>query len=472
MRVSLLDTEHDAALPDGGLVTLGCSGGDPKAGLGPNPETVSAITLTPVPAPVVAGEVVTLLVEGRTPTGQVAPVSVAWSASGGLIVALSDSEAQFSADTAGTYEVYAQGSEAPFPLDSTTITVVPAVSPTIGVSVAPDFASVGLGAMRQFVATATRQDGSTYAPGVDWIATGGTISSGGLYTAGSTAGSFRVIAKQQGGTLADTSVVSIGGAQGEPVCLAGVAGAYSNQPAGYTRVFEHDFGALPDGSNGAAGTNWLTEYGQNFLSIVSDSTGSGGDANCLRTEFPNGQASGYAPVNISVDMRGDSGRRTEEYFSLWFLIEGSTFENQAVGTKFGFFGYGQSDTGALNQGFLILKGSGRQQLMSSMALEFWQQNTTSRNLARNVGSGNAVTVGVWHHVEILMVLNTVGVANGQFQMWVDGVKTHQYTNVTYRTASASLGFRGWKWHPTWGGLGGTKTRSDFVKFAHAYLSGI
>ena len=109
--------------------------------------------------------------------------------------------------------------------------------------------------------------------------------------------------------------------------------------------------------------------------------------------------------------------------------------------------------------------------MNSMALEFWQQNTTDRNLARNVGSGNAVTVGVWHHVEILMLLNTVGVANGQFQMWVDGVKTHQYSDVTYRTASASLGFRGWKWNPTWGGLGGTKTRSDFVKFAHVYLSG-
>ena len=40
---------------------------------------------------------------------------------------------------------------------------------------------------------------------VTYSATGGTISSGGLYTAGSTAGTFRVIAVQQGGTLADTA---------------------------------------------------------------------------------------------------------------------------------------------------------------------------------------------------------------------------------------------------------------------------
>jgi endo-1,4-beta-xylanase len=44
---------------------------------------------------------------------------------------------------------------------------------------------------------------------VTYIATGGTITSSGFYTAGTSAGIFRVIAAQQGGTLADTSMVSI-----------------------------------------------------------------------------------------------------------------------------------------------------------------------------------------------------------------------------------------------------------------------
>ena len=52
-------------------------------------------------------------------------------------------------------------------------------------------------------------DGGTTAPAVTYSATGGTITSGGLYTAGSTAGTFRVIATQQGGTLADTAAVTI-----------------------------------------------------------------------------------------------------------------------------------------------------------------------------------------------------------------------------------------------------------------------
>ena len=52
-------------------------------------------------------------------------------------------------------------------------------------------------------------DGSTAGVSVTWSATGGTITTGGLYTAGTTAGTFRVIAIQQGGTRADTSSVTI-----------------------------------------------------------------------------------------------------------------------------------------------------------------------------------------------------------------------------------------------------------------------
>ncbi len=41
---------------------------------------------------------------------------------------------------------------------------------------------------------------------VTYSATGGTITTGGLYTAGSSAGTFRVIATHQGRTLAHSTV--------------------------------------------------------------------------------------------------------------------------------------------------------------------------------------------------------------------------------------------------------------------------
>ena len=83
------------------------------------------------------------------------------------------------------------------------------VSPIVSISVTPSSVSLASGSTQAFAASATRQDGSTLVPGVTWSATGGTVNASGIYTAGGTAGSYRVIAVQQGGTLADTSAVTV-----------------------------------------------------------------------------------------------------------------------------------------------------------------------------------------------------------------------------------------------------------------------
>jgi hypothetical protein len=92
---------------------------------------------------------------------------------------------------------------------SVPVNIVAVTSPIVSLSVSPSSANVSTGGTQQFTATATRQDGSTLVPSVTWSATGGSITGGGLYTAGTTAGAFRVIAVQQGGSLADTSTVNI-----------------------------------------------------------------------------------------------------------------------------------------------------------------------------------------------------------------------------------------------------------------------
>jgi len=90
----------------------------------------------------------------------------------------------------------------------------PTVTLTV-LTLVPSQTALTTGATQQFTVSGQWSDGSTTAPAVSYSATGGSITAGGLYTAGSTAGSFRVIAVQQGGTLADTSAVTItqGGTQ-------------------------------------------------------------------------------------------------------------------------------------------------------------------------------------------------------------------------------------------------------------------
>ena len=69
-------------------------------------------------------------------------------------------------------------------------------------------------------------------------------------------------------------------------------------------------------------------------------------------------------------------------------------------------------------------------------------------------------------------MNTVGVADGTFKMWIDGIKITDVSNVEWRVAGRTNQFFQWTWNPTWGGIGGTKSRNDFVMIDHVYMSGL
>ena len=73
----------------------------------------------------------------------------------------------------------------------------------------PATVTLQAGATRQYNAVGRMSDGSFAGVNVSYSATGGTITSAGLYTAGGTAGDFHVVATQQGGTLDDTADVTI-----------------------------------------------------------------------------------------------------------------------------------------------------------------------------------------------------------------------------------------------------------------------
>ena len=89
-------------------------------------------------------------------------------------------------------------------------------------------------------------DGSTSAVSVNYSETGGSITAGGLYTAGSTAGTFRVIAVRQGDTKADTSSVTIT-APAPTLTAVEVTPASASLAAGETQQFTA-LGRMSDGS--------------------------------------------------------------------------------------------------------------------------------------------------------------------------------------------------------------------------------
>src|SRR5256886_10960439 len=46
-----------------------------------------------------------------------------------------------------------------------------------------------------------------------------------------------------------------------------------------------------------------------------------------------------------------------------------------------------------------------------------------------------------------------------------------YSDVTYITPGNTLGFYTFKFWPVWGGIGGSKTRDDYMQLDHIYISG-
>lgn len=113
---------------------------------------------------------------------------------------------------AGTYRVivwHVGGSRS----DTATVTVTSTTSTSGGtltsLSISPKTTALNTGGTRQFSVSASWSNGSTATPSVNYTTNGGSVSAAGLYTAPSTAGTYRVIAWHVGGTRSDTALVTV-----------------------------------------------------------------------------------------------------------------------------------------------------------------------------------------------------------------------------------------------------------------------
>jgi hypothetical protein len=177
-----------------------------SGGTTPPPATLTRVTVSPDTATLAPSATRQFTATGAYTDGTSKAVAVAWTATGGTV---GTSGLYTAPATAGTYRVIGRETASGL-ADTSTITVASAAAPTLGKLVlTPATASVQTGGTLQFTATGTYSDGTSKAAAATWSATGGTVSTGGLYTAGQTAGTFRVIAVAQGSTKADTSAVTV-----------------------------------------------------------------------------------------------------------------------------------------------------------------------------------------------------------------------------------------------------------------------
>ncbi|MBA3445962.1 MAG: hypothetical protein H0T58_14070 [Gemmatimonadales bacterium] len=179
---------------------------------------LNSIEIAPGNSSLAPGLSQTFLVTGYLKDGRAVPVGATWAATGGTI----DAGGKYVAgDTAGTYHVIATHTVLAI-VDTAIVTISapappppppPAVPPTVPpapelvqVTLVPASATLAPFTTRQFVAFGRTANGDSI-PLTPASATGGSLTETGLYSAGSTAGTFRVIASS--GSLADTSTVVV-----------------------------------------------------------------------------------------------------------------------------------------------------------------------------------------------------------------------------------------------------------------------
>src|SRR5438034_1773149 len=169
---------------------------------------------------------------GRTPDGDSVAINVTWQAVGGGLISASG---LYTAGTLqGDYAVKA--TLLPPAAVGAPVTALPVrtsvvhVDPVVQIVVVPASTSMVTGGTQQFAAYGRRSSGDSVLLSVVWSATGGTISSSGLYTVGATAGGYVVTASADG--LTGTATVT---ASSVPVASVGVSPASVSVSVGSTQ---------------------------------------------------------------------------------------------------------------------------------------------------------------------------------------------------------------------------------------------
>lgn len=237
--------------------------------------------------------------------------------------------------------------------------------------------------------------------------------------------------------------------------MPAMAFSQSHEPAGMTQITNWPFNTL-------SGSGWSNDGGNH--SIVSDPAAPLSPPNVYQQTFASGMPGGISPAGESYAFSSTS---REVYLRFWWKANAGWQAHPSGINKIVFV----STQDGQNPFVLLMYGT------NPYNLAFVYQNTGIDNGAL-VGfpgvsgtalfSGSAaLTPGNWYQIELYMKLSTTTTSqDGILQWWANGVPSGNYTTVNYgQSPFSSLSI-----YPIWGGVGGTKTQTDFFQYDHMYVS--
>jgi hypothetical protein len=371
--------------------------------------TIRSISLTPAVADLQVGQIQQFTVTATLTNGQTQQnPSVTYTFTGGL---MTQSGLYTAGLIPGTYQVIAQASNGA--ADTSTVNISVAVLTALNIT--PSTATVQAGQTRQFGVTAVLSNGGTQVnPEVGWTTTGGTVSSTGLFTAGSTVGTFQVRASSLVSQLAGTATVTVVAAPPANMYFnSAEAGCGSDSNVLMCDDFEDgdwysiDFDrAVATGgllqTDGWGGTIYANPITPANAAVCGNQ---GVKSNCAATHgATDGSAGGRNMAEHELSQRVD------EVYARYYTkaLPGYRFGAEKVLT------FNMQNGGGIKWGNLHF-GCGSGGGASTGELQY--QPTAPET--RNCQDVMILSTDRWYYIEVHLKLNTVGQSNGILQVWAD-----------------------------------------------------
>jgi len=212
--------------------------------------------------------------------------------------------------------------------------------------------------------------------------------------------------------------------------------------------------------NALASLGWQHINRTSQSRVVVDATAPLSPANVLEDLYPAGFPGGSDPAVDWVTF----GSTQEIYVGFWFK-HSPNFESHPVGNKIAFIW----SFGSVARDFIIGVNPPNQGWPLVLVSEGFgvPGDEGAHGFFPNMSSGQALP-GTWHRAEVYVRNSSpLGTANGVVRWWLDGQLVGSYTNVIMPAGTAWNQF---ELTPTWGGMGSVKTRSDYIRYDHAWVS--
>jgi hypothetical protein len=266
-------------------------------------------------------------------------------------------------------------------------------------------------------------------------------SNTGLVTAVA-AGTIQVTATSE--TKTGTSTITVQAAPPPP------PPGSSNEPAGMTFIAERAFNAVQEGS-------WYTNTPD--LSIIQDATAPKSPSNVLRATFPAGYAGGTGPGPAELSF---SGYKT--LYVSYYAKYSANWQGHLTGINKHAYAWVNGTTSSF---VMEAEGYGSGPLSPRPILQ--SMVVGEGPYPPNLVPGATITRNTWFHIEIVIVGNSSGNADGSMDIYLDGVHVTRATGLQWSSGAAK--FNIFQFYPIWGGITDTVNNDMWFEWDDVYMSG-